>query len=306
MEARRRVPGELGPRALGTCAGACKRVRVVQQFPRGIRERVDIAGRDDSSCLEPPNRLGKSADVGQKLAGTLNSTGTRSYTLDATRAVHGDLGMVHPDDVALRDRRMLSADGIFIVVATVDSEDGSSVAPPEIIFRGVPFLEEADADGLIGELRVVVEGSLADAAREGVTEPVLLHILTQKGRGYAPALEKPDKFHGLGKFEPTTGATKSTSTPTYSEIYGKTLAKFAEQNNKIVAITGAMPTNRASTRGGPHGRSARLAPRAGPRRLRGHRAWSATVRHREVGHPSTHDSPVRLPQPQTGYRRSRF
>ena len=45
--------------------------------------------------------IGKSADVGQKLVGTLNSTGTRSYLLDATRAVHGDLGMVHPDDVAL-------------------------------------------------------------------------------------------------------------------------------------------------------------------------------------------------------------
>jgi arabinose-5-phosphate isomerase len=44
---------------------------------------------------------GKSADVGQKIAGTLNSTGTRAYVLDATRAVHGDLGMVHPDDVAL-------------------------------------------------------------------------------------------------------------------------------------------------------------------------------------------------------------
>ena len=44
---------------------------------------------------------GKSADVGQKLAGTLNSTGTRYYVLDATRAVHGDLGMLHPDDVAL-------------------------------------------------------------------------------------------------------------------------------------------------------------------------------------------------------------
>lgn len=44
---------------------------------------------------------GKSADVGQKIAGTLNSTGTRAYVLDATRAMHGDLGMVHPDDVAL-------------------------------------------------------------------------------------------------------------------------------------------------------------------------------------------------------------
>jgi arabinose-5-phosphate isomerase len=44
---------------------------------------------------------GKSADVAQKIAGTLNSTGTRSYVLDATRAVHGDLGMIHPDDVAI-------------------------------------------------------------------------------------------------------------------------------------------------------------------------------------------------------------
>ena len=73
-------------------------------------------------------------------------------------------------------------------------------------------------------------------------EPVLLHVLTQKGRGYAPALEKPDKFHGLGKFEPKTGATKPTVTPTYSELLGQTLSKFAEHNNRLVAITAAMPS----------------------------------------------------------------
>ena len=73
-------------------------------------------------------------------------------------------------------------------------------------------------------------------------EPVLLHILTQKGKGYAPALEKPDKFHGLGKFEPKTGATAAAGAPTYSELFGKTLAKFADTNNKLCAITGAMPT----------------------------------------------------------------
>jgi 1-deoxy-D-xylulose-5-phosphate synthase len=73
-------------------------------------------------------------------------------------------------------------------------------------------------------------------------EPVLLHILTQKGKGYAPALEKPDKFHGLGKFEPKTGATAAANLPTYSELFGNTLAKFADSNNKICAITGAMPT----------------------------------------------------------------
>ena len=78
-----------------------------------------------------------------------------------------------PDDVALRDRRTLSADGVFIVVATVDADDGSSVAPPELIFRGVPFMEDAD-DSLLEEVRDVVESSLARLADEGVTEPVLL------------------------------------------------------------------------------------------------------------------------------------
>jgi 1-deoxy-D-xylulose-5-phosphate synthase len=73
-------------------------------------------------------------------------------------------------------------------------------------------------------------------------EPVLLHIKTIKGKGYTPALEQPLKFHGLGRFEPKTGATKPSNTPTYSELFGQTLAKFAETNNKIVAITGAMPS----------------------------------------------------------------
>ena len=56
-----------------------------------------------------------------------------------------------PDDVALRDRRTISADGIFIVVATISSDDGSVVADPEVIFRGVAFLEEAG--GLVEETR---------------------------------------------------------------------------------------------------------------------------------------------------------
>ena len=73
-------------------------------------------------------------------------------------------------------------------------------------------------------------------------EPVILHILTQKGKGYAPALEKPDKFHGLGKFQLDTGETDASPTPTYSEILGKTLADFADTNKRVAAITAAMPT----------------------------------------------------------------
>jgi 1-deoxy-D-xylulose-5-phosphate synthase len=73
-------------------------------------------------------------------------------------------------------------------------------------------------------------------------EPVLLHIITQKGKGYAPALAKPDKFHGLGKFTLETGETAKASTPTYSELLGQTLSKFADSNKKVMAITAAMPS----------------------------------------------------------------
>jgi ribonuclease J len=77
-----------------------------------------------------------------------------------------------PADVALRDRRMLSADGIFIVVATVSEQTGESVVPPEVIFRGVPFIEQAD--GLVEEIRTEVERSLANAARDGINQIDLL------------------------------------------------------------------------------------------------------------------------------------
>jgi ribonuclease J len=76
------------------------------------------------------------------------------------------------EDVALRDRRALSADGIFIVVATVSGQDGRSLAPPEVIARGVPFL--ADDDGAVDEIRETVEASLAHAARDEVREVSLL------------------------------------------------------------------------------------------------------------------------------------
>jgi ribonuclease J len=71
-------------------------------------------------------------------------------------------------DSALRDRRMLSADGIFIVVATISEKDGGSVAEPEVIFRGVAFMDEAG--DLVDEIKDTVEDSLERAAGEGVRD----------------------------------------------------------------------------------------------------------------------------------------
>jgi len=71
--------------------------------------------------------------------------------------------------------------------------------------------------------------------------PVLLHVLTQKGKGFEPALQKQKKFHGLGPYDPETGETKPLSRRTYSEVFADTLTKLADYNPKVVAITAAMP-----------------------------------------------------------------
>ncbi|MGH2960008.1 MAG: ribonuclease J [Solirubrobacterales bacterium] len=80
------------------------------------------------------------------------------------------------EDVALRDRRMLSNDGVFIVVATVSEQSGESIGDPEVIFRGVPFMD--DATDMVDDLKIAVGNSIADLAKkvknaEGVAESEL-------------------------------------------------------------------------------------------------------------------------------------
>lgn len=71
-------------------------------------------------------------------------------------------------------------------------------------------------------------------------KPVLLHVITQKGRGYAPAEQNPTMFHGIGEFHPDSGEPVKGGGETFSGTFGKTLAALGEKNPKICAITAAM------------------------------------------------------------------
>jgi 1-deoxy-D-xylulose-5-phosphate synthase len=82
--------------------------------------------------------------------------------------------------------------------------------------------------------------------------PVLLHVLTQKGRGFQPALDGQKKFHGLGPYDPETGVTVPAGLPTYSEVFAKTLAELANKDEHIVAITAAMPNGTGLDHFRPH------------------------------------------------------
>ena len=81
--------------------------------------------------------------------------------------------------------------------------------------------------------------------------PVLLHVLTEKGRGFQPALDGQKKFHGLGPYDPETGKT-TAGQATYSEAFATTLSALADQDPRIVAITAAMPNGTALDLFRPH------------------------------------------------------
>lgn len=79
--------------------------------------------------------------------------------------------------------------------------------------------------------------------RDNEDGPVLLHVVTQKGKGYAPAEAACDKYHGVAKFDPETGIQKKSSggAPSYTSVFADYLMKEAEKDDKIVAVTAAMP-----------------------------------------------------------------
>ena len=117
-----------------------------------------------------PKRSGSTPRTSSRAATGCRSRSTRRAPASARTSTPGSIyvdgvNVGEPDDVALRDRREISDDGIFIVVATISSDDGSVVADPEVILRGVAFLEDEDA--LVEELKDVVEDAIEDAADGG-------------------------------------------------------------------------------------------------------------------------------------------
>jgi len=99
---------------------------------------------------------------------------------------------------------------------------------------GFTYLGPADGHDLPGLI------SLLTAARE-LREPVLVHVVTKKGCGYRFAEEDPAKFHGISKFDPATGEKLVPKVKTFSDSFGETMVELAEKNDKICAITAAMP-----------------------------------------------------------------
>ena len=109
------------------------------------------------------------------------------------------------------------------------------------LFSELGFYYVGPIDGHDVENLVQIFENVKNSNHNG---PVLIHIRTQKGKGYKPAEDSGDKYHGVSKFNVSTGEQAKTKTniPSYTKVFAETLIKHAEQDTKIVGITGAMPS----------------------------------------------------------------
>jgi len=110
------------------------------------------------------------------------------------------------------------------------------ITMPGVIFEelGLKYIGPIDGHNL-GELINVITNA------KKMKGPILLHILTQKGKGYRFAENKPQDFHGISPFEVETGEVKINNGPTYSDVFGKKMVELALREPRLAAITAAMP-----------------------------------------------------------------
>lgn len=124
----------------------------------------------------------------------------------------------------------------FILGAQKLEESMMNILVPNIIFEDLGFKYVGPIDGHDVEL----VSTMLRRIKRHMVGPVLLHVVTQKGRGYVPAEQDASSFHGVGPFDANSGKQASSGSESWSEVFGKSLVQLAEADPKIVAITAAM------------------------------------------------------------------
>jgi 1-deoxy-D-xylulose-5-phosphate synthase len=142
-------------------------------------------------------------------------------------------------NVAKRLARRLLPRGLFMVAQRTE-EYARGMAMGGTLFEEMGFFYVGPIDGHnLDHLIPVLEN-----VRDRIKGPVLVHVVTQKGKGYAPAEAAADKWHAVNKFTVLTGEQKKSTpkAPTYQKIFGESLIAEAKKDSRIVAITAAMPS----------------------------------------------------------------
>jgi 1-deoxy-D-xylulose-5-phosphate synthase len=231
----------------GTALSAALGMAVARDKQKGKNHVVALAGDAAFTCGITFEALNNIAHRTSKLIVILNDN---EWSIDknvGAIAAYFNRIVANPNFDALHSRagkfvKMIGGRRAFRMAQKAE-EAAKGFLWPSLIFEELGLKYYGPTDGHdIGTLIDMLE----IAKRQ--ERPVLLHVLTTKGKGFEPAMQKQKKFHGLGPYNPETGETKPAGQPTYSEVFADTLNKLANQNDKIVAITAAMPNGTALDR----------------------------------------------------------
>jgi len=235
----------------GTALSAALGMAVARDL-RGTKEHVVALAGDaaftNGICFEALNNI---SDQTNRLIVVLNDN---EWSIDRNvgaiaRYLHKIVTNEHVSHLHGSAARLLERLGGKTAVGLVRraEEAAKGMLWPSVFFEEFGLTYYGPLDG--HDLSVLIETFKFLKTQE---KPVVLHAITQKGRGFQPALDKQKKFHGLGPYDAETGETKPAGQKTYSEIFAETLVKLAAENEKVVGITAAMPNGTALDLFKPH------------------------------------------------------
>lgn len=132
-------------------------------------------------------------------------------------------------------KRLPGGNGLYTFSSRVKNRLKRFLLPTTIFENmGLTYLGPADGHDLPGLI------ALLETAKN-LHEPVLIHVVTQKGKGYTPAVTDPAKFHGIGAFDPESGKKLGAKKRTFSDSFGDAMVELADEDSRVCAITAAMP-----------------------------------------------------------------
>ncbi len=146
--------------------------------------------------------------------------------------------------ISIRLKELHGVGDRFLNVLKKSEENIKSFFTPAMLFEALKFYYIGPISG--HELEDLIP--TLENIRDNVDGPVLVHVITQKGKGYAPAEKNPGNYHGVGPFDIATGVPKPSSCSiSYTQVFGETICKIAGSNEKVVAISAAMPAGTGLT-----------------------------------------------------------
>ena len=224
----------------GTALSAALGMASARDLNGGDNHVVAVAGDAAFTCGPTLEAMNNIADTTKKLIVVLNDN---EWSIDrnvGAMAKYFNALQTHPTFSSVRGKAAdfvgkIGGEGIRKFAHKVERNTKNLILP-NVLFEkfGMRYYGPIDGHDLPLLIRSFEHLKTQD-------EPVILHIITEKGRGYEPALENPGKFHGLGTYKVEDGSTAAGGNPTYSELFGRAVTDFAKEDKKITAITAAMP-----------------------------------------------------------------